>query len=85
MATTQQDIDRLQAELERLRALMIRDRDAATDQIGDLLDRARTMRDEAAGGKYEVAVQCVNDLLGSLQRGLNAQRNVTQAAESLRQ
>jgi len=83
MATTQHDVEQLQSELEQLRALMIRDREAATDQINALMQRARSMREESEGGQFEVAVRCVHDLLTSLKRGLDAQRSVTRTAEAL--
>lgn len=70
---TQADVDRLQKELETLRATLLRDRSAVRASIDGLIDRAGRLRDDATGGKFEPAISSVHNLLVSLRRGLVAQ------------
>jgi hypothetical protein len=70
---TQSDVDTLKAELETLRSTLMRDREQARLRMGAVIGRAQSMRDAAAGGKFEPAVTSVHDLLLSLRCSLEAQ------------
>lgn len=73
---TQADVDELQIELEQLRVAMMRDREMVRQRMSEVIEHARVMRDDAAGGKFEPAICSVHDLLLCLNRGLNAQANL---------
>lgn len=69
----QSDVDHLLQELEAMRQALLRDRASVAERLDQLVKRARQMRDDAEGGKFEPAVASVHDLLQSLQRGVTAQ------------
>ncbi len=78
----QHDLDRLQASLEALRGTMMSNRELAGKQLESLLAESESLREAAAGGKYEAAVGCVHDLLRSLHDGLAAQNHLNRLTDS---
>ncbi|MCC7147379.1 MAG: hypothetical protein IT443_13115 [Phycisphaeraceae bacterium] len=79
---TQQEIDQLKKDLEDLRKVLLRDREAVRAQIQPLIAKAQRMRADGAGGKFEPAICSVHDLLIAVQRGLTAQANLKSSFES---
>jgi hypothetical protein len=69
----QKDVDELLAELESMRASLVRDREAVRPKLEEMVARAKQMRNSAAGGKFEASVTSVHGLLESLQAGVMAQ------------
>lgn len=76
----QKDVNELLNELEAMRAALIRDRQAIRPKLDELLAKARRMREDAAGGKFEASVTSVHGLLESLSAGVRAQDQLNQAA-----
>lgn len=72
----QHDLDQLQADLEGLRRLMSADRDRFEDELRGLLTRAGELKAEAEGGRFQPAVDSVHDLLVTVARGVQVQREL---------
>ncbi len=69
----QRDVDELLIELETMRSALTRDREAIRPKLDDMVAKAKRMRDNAAGGKFEASVTSVHGLLESLRKGVRAQ------------
>jgi DNA anti-recombination protein RmuC len=69
----QKDVDELLAELESMRASLVRDREEVRPRLEQMVARAKQMRTKAAGGKFEASVTSVHGLLESLHAGVTAQ------------
>ncbi len=76
----QKDVDTLLAELETMRMTLIRDREAVRPKLDEMIDRAKQMRQSAAGGKFEASVTSVHGLLESLRAGVQAQSQLNKTA-----
>jgi len=76
----QKDVDTLLAELEAMRATLVRDREAIKPKLDEMVSKARQMRQEAAGSKFEASVTSVHGLLESLRAGVQAQSQLNKAA-----
>lgn len=70
---TQQDVDRLQCELEELRLSLLHERTSVLPRLEQLIDRAYEMKQNAAGGKFEHSISSVHGLLTSLVGNVQAQ------------
>ena len=55
----QKDVDTLLAELEAMRATLVRDREAIKPKLDEMVAKAQRMRLQAAGGKFEASVTSV--------------------------
>ncbi len=76
----QKDVDTLLAELEAMRATLVRDREAVKPKLDEMIAKAQQMRNSAAGGKFEASVTSVHGLLESLRAGVQAQTRLNKAA-----
>lgn len=78
----QNDLDLLQADLEALRLVMQDDRARFERELAGLLQRARDMKAEAEGSKFQPAVDSVHDLLVTVARGVRVQRELIERTSS---
>lgn len=78
---TQIEVDQLQADLERLRTTLARDRVVSHGELNRLIDKADDLRSEALGTNYEPSIRVVHDLLVSLSRGVRARYTLNAAGE----
>jgi hypothetical protein len=82
-------VDHIQAEMEKLRSMLITDRDAASSKLAELIGQATTLRDEARETAYAPAVDSMCELLLALQRSLDVQtamnQSFSQFSESVRE
>lgn len=76
----QRDVDELLIELETMRSALIRDRQTIKPKLEELVAKAKEMRENAAGGKFEASVTSVHGLLESLRAGIKAQDQLKRAA-----
>jgi non-homologous end joining protein Ku len=76
----QKDVDTLLAELETMRATLVRDREAVKPKLDEMITKAKQMRQHAAGGKFEASVTSVHGLLESLRASVQAQSQLNKAA-----
>ncbi len=76
----QKDVDALLTELENMRITLMRDREAIKPKLDEMIVRAKQMRQNAAGGKFEASVTSVHGLLESLRAGVQAQSNLNKTA-----
>jgi len=74
----QKDVDGLLAELESMRASLVRDREAVRPKLDEMVAKAKQMRTHAAGGKFEASVTSVHGLLESLREGVRAQTKLNE-------
>lgn len=74
----QKDVDELLAELESMRASLVRDREAVRPKLDEMIAKAKGMRTRAAGGKFEASVTSVHGLLESLRAGVKAQTRLNE-------
>lgn len=75
----QEDLDQLQAELEHLRNRLISKREDAALAVEEAISKADSLLEQSRGGKFEPAVTIVCDMLGALQRGVDAQKSLNEA------
>ena len=73
----QQDVDRLQAELEQLRDVFTTDRGRLLPLIESLREQVDTLLADPEPGKLEPTVQNISRLLESLHRSIAAQSQLT--------
>ncbi len=82
-------VDHIQAEMEKLRAMLITDRASASTKLAELIDQATTLRDQARDTAYAPAVDSMCDLLEALRRSLDVQtamnQSFSQFSESMRE
>lgn len=76
----QKDVDTLLAELESMRMTLVRDREAVKPKLDELIAKAKQMRQNASGSKFEASVTSVHGLLESLRGGIQAQSQLNKAA-----
>lgn len=74
----QKDVDQLLAELESMRAALVKDREAVRPKLTEMITKAKQLRTRAAGGKFEASVTSVHGLLESLQAGVKAQSKLNE-------
>lgn len=82
---SQQDVDKLQGELERLRHTLVRDRAEVREKTEQVIAKAKRMREEAQGGVYEASINSVCDLLDCLHAGVVAQATLSKCGDQLKQ
>jgi len=73
----QQDVDRLQAQLEQLRDVFISDRDSLLPLIESLRGQVDALLADPEPGKLAPTVQNISRLLESLHRSTTAQSQLT--------
>lgn len=72
----QNDVDRLQEELQDLRGAVVRNERQMNERVDTVLNKARRLHDESIGTNFEPALRSVENLLGCLKRGLSAQQSL---------